>query len=74
MQSLSDILTKAPRDAPLADLDPRDFRAYSDWFSLMVRCFYGGVDCEDFVSWSVQDPEYSGDAEKIRKHWGSLGR
>jgi Primase C terminal 2 (PriCT-2) len=58
----------------LNEIDPRNYREYSDWFRLMVRCKYAGVDRKVFIDWCCRDPEYVGDAKKIGKHWDSLKR
>ena len=58
----------------LASVDPRNYRDYSQWFRLMVRCKHAGVDRKVFIDWCTRDTEYAGDAEKIGKHWDSLKR
>jgi hypothetical protein len=61
-------LTKA-----LRAMDPCDWRGQHDeWLMLMAACQAVGIACEDFVTWSVGDPQYAGDAQLIRRKWKSL--
>jgi hypothetical protein len=61
-------LTKA-----LRAMDPCDWRGeHDEWLMLMAACQAVGIACEDFVTWSVGDPQYAGDAQLIRRKWKSL--
>ncbi len=59
----------------LSYLDPCDFQDHDKWFQLKCSSHYatGGEGCEEFVEWSTGDPRYSGDGDKIRYRWGTLG-
>src|SRR6516164_8255311 len=58
----------------LAEIDPRNYRDYSRWFRLMVKCKYAGVDRQVWIDWCTRDPDYAADAKKIGKSWDSLKR
>jgi hypothetical protein len=55
-------------------LDPREFgRGHHDeWLSIMNSAKYEGVGEDDFVRWSLQDPDFAGDEAIIRRKWHSL--
>jgi hypothetical protein len=57
----------------LRKLDPCAWaHKHDDWFELLMGCKAAGIDCEDFVEWSIGDPEYANDAEIIRVKWNSI--
>ena len=58
----------------LACLDPSDFASNDSWIQLAMACHAatGGEGREEFVEWSVSDPEYSGQEETIRMRWDSF--
>ncbi|MDR6303062.1 hypothetical protein GGQ85_000743 [Nitrobacter vulgaris] len=60
--------------AMLDALDPADFREHSVWLRLMQACHHAssGDAREQFIEWSISDPEYSDQAEMIGKRWDSL--
>ena len=60
--------------AALSGLDPTEFREHDDWFSLMCACHEvtNGAGLDEFVAWSVDDPEYIGHEGKIRARWSSF--
>jgi predicted P-loop ATPase len=59
-------------------LSKRDVAAYSgrhdEWLNIMMACHHGtgGLGIEEFVAWSVSDPDYAGDEADIRRRWNSL--
>src|SRR5262249_16204443 len=56
----------------LRKLDPVFWPGQHDeWLMLMTACRYVGIDCEDFIAWSIGDPVYAGDADLIRLKWNS---
>ena len=62
-------------EACLAGLDVRQYRDQDRWQSLMMSCHYAtaGAGREEFVGWSISDPEFSDDEEIIKLRWDSLG-
>ena len=52
--------------------DPTEWREFEDWLALATACRFEGIGCEDFVAWSVSDPQYAGHAELIRRKWSGL--
>src|SRR5205807_1086240 len=69
------VVPRAPlqsREGILAPIDPTDYRNFEDWFRLMMSCFVAGVDCEEFVSWSTNDPLYADVGDEIRRMWSAL--
>jgi hypothetical protein len=54
-----------------------DVAAYHDetkWRELMMACHQatGGAGVEEFVAWSISDPEYAHHRDKIAQRWNSL--
>jgi hypothetical protein len=45
---------------------------HDGWFALMAACAYVGIECDDFVAWSISDPHYAHDGALIRRKWRSL--
>lgn len=58
----------------LEALYPEDFRDQAAWLELMMSCHYvtGGAGRDEFVRWSVGDPEYANHADLIGRRWDSL--
>lgn len=58
----------------LERLDPTDFRDHDAWLRLMMACHHasGGEARDEFVSWSVRDPQYESHDEQIGRRWDSL--
>ncbi|MEJ0022092.1 MAG: PriCT-2 domain-containing protein [Alphaproteobacteria bacterium] len=58
----------------LEALDPADFRAHDEWLELMMACHEstGGAGADEFISWSISDPEYANQANVIRERWRGL--
>lgn len=57
----------------LFKLDPVAWRGDHDgWLELMMGCKFAGISQQDFISWSVGDPVYAGDAEVIARKWASI--
>lgn len=58
----------------LSGLDPSDFRDHDAWFEIMLACHHAssGDAREEFIAWSIGDPQYSGHAELIGRRWDSL--
>jgi hypothetical protein len=61
-------------DRMLGGLDVRRYREYENWFHLMaaVHAASNGAAKEKFIAWSVADPKYAKDAEKIGSMWKAL--
>lgn len=59
-------------------LSKLDVTAYNgrhdDWLAIMMAAHHGtdGAGVDEFVAWSVSDPDYSGDEDRIRGRWASL--
>ncbi len=53
---------------------PEDFRDQEDWLNLMMSCHYAthGSGRDEFVQWSIGDPQYANDAGIIGRRWDSL--
>ncbi len=47
---------------------------HDEWLTIMMACHHGtaGLGIEEFVAWSVSDPDYAGDEADIRRRWNSL--
>jgi hypothetical protein len=58
--------------AALWKLDACEWRDHDAWLGLMTACRYEGIRCEDFVKWSISDPDYRDDGEEIRQRWRTL--
>jgi hypothetical protein len=58
----------------LRKMDPRDWNhcEHNPWFELMVACKYVGIAREEFIEWSVRDPDYADDGEEIARQWESV--
>lgn len=58
----------------LSKLDPEDYASNDKWFPLLCAAHHAtdGQGVEEFVAWSTQDLEYSGDENVIRSRWESL--
>ena len=59
-------------------LSKLDVTAYNgrhdDWLAIMMAAHHStdGAGVDEFVAWSVSDPDYSGDEDRIRGRWASL--
>lgn len=62
------------QDLVLDKLDVNDFDSNDTWEPLMMECHHAtaGDGIEEFLAWSLSDPTYSGDENKIRNRWESL--
>lgn len=49
-------------------------RQHDEWLKIMMACHHGtaGEGIDEFVAWSVSDPDYAGDEADIRRRWNSL--
>lgn len=58
----------------LEHLDPEDFREEGRWRELMMACHHAtdGQGREEFIAWSIQDPEYADHEWVIGRRWDSL--
>lgn len=58
----------------LSGLDVQNFADQDRWLELMMACHFGteGAGREEFVLWSIGDPDYAHDEEVIRHRWDSL--
>lgn len=59
-------------------LDKLEVTQYSQndqWFPVMCACHHvtDGTGIEEFVEWSIGDPDYASDENTIRNRWESLG-
>jgi predicted P-loop ATPase len=50
-------------------------RRHDDWLAIMMASHHAtaGAGIDEFVAWSLGDPDYAGDEADIRKRWRSLG-
>jgi Bifunctional DNA primase/polymerase, N-terminal/Family of unknown function (DUF5906)/Primase C terminal 2 (PriCT-2) len=55
-------------------IDVTSYQEQTKWCDLMMACHHatGGSGVEEFIAWSVSDPEYSDHREKIIQRWNSL--
>jgi hypothetical protein len=53
----------------LSRLDPTQFRDRGLWLRLMMSAKISGIDREEFIAWSISDPNYAGEADEIRRRW-----
>jgi hypothetical protein len=61
------------RTEALRKLDPCLWNGkHDEWFELLMGCKAAGIDCEDFVEWSIGDPDYADDAHSVRVKWNSI--
>jgi hypothetical protein len=58
----------------LAELNVLDYRNYEDWRNLMMAAHSAGIDKEEFIDWSTEDPLYANDADEIAQMWDALRR
>jgi putative DNA primase/helicase len=58
----------------LNSMPVENFREHDKWLTLAmsVHAASGGTAVEEFVAWSVGDPAYADDGEKIRERWESF--
>jgi hypothetical protein len=59
----------------LSKLDVMKFhRLHDDWLAIMMSCHYGtrGAGVDEFVAWSISDPDYADDEARIRARWQRL--
>jgi hypothetical protein len=59
-------------DVDLHQIDVTKFQDFDEWLALLTSCKVAGVDREDFVSWSVGDPDYADHAENVRDIWNRV--
>jgi len=61
-------------EAMLEALSPEDYREHEAWLTIMMACHHAtaGSGREQFIAWSVSDPEYAGHEAKIEERWNSL--
>jgi hypothetical protein len=55
-------------------LDAADYREQDKWLNLMMACHHatGGAGREEFVAWSIGDPQYSEDEWIVGRRWDSF--
>ena len=59
--------------AALRKLKPEVWNGkFAEWLALMSAAKFVGVAREDFIVWSIGDPDYAGDAEQIGRMWDRL--
>jgi hypothetical protein len=58
----------------LEPLDPRDFREYNEWLTLMLSCHHAsaGEARQEFISWSILDEQYADQAAVIGRKWDGM--
>lgn len=58
----------------LDNLEVTDFSSNDEWEPLMMECHHAtaGEGIEEFLEWSLSDPDYTGDENQIRNRWESL--
>jgi hypothetical protein len=57
----------------LRKLDPCAWdHKHDEWFELLMGAKPAGIAGDDFVEWSIGDPEYADDAAIIRVKWSSI--
>jgi len=58
----------------LDSLDPVGYQNHEDWLNMMMACHHasGGEARQEFIEWSVRDPEYFDQAWLIGRRWDSL--
>lgn len=58
----------------LAGLDPTGYREQARWLELMMASHHAtaGAGRDQFVDWSVSDPEYADDSVIVGKRWDSF--
>lgn len=68
-------LTNEQLEALILDkLDVTDYGDNDSWFPIMCACHYvtSGQGIDEFVNWSLGDPDYQEDEDKIVGRWESL--
>jgi hypothetical protein len=59
--------------AALHQLDPRVFNGEDDlWFNFLMGAKCVGISEDDFVDWSIGDPDYWDHGDEIRRRWNSV--
>jgi len=58
----------------LGGLDVSQFRDQTKWLEIMMACHHasGGEGRDEFIAWSISDPDYADDAWVIGRRWDSL--
>ena len=58
----------------LSKLDVKDYDSNDTWEPLMMAAHHAtaGAGIEEFLEWSLSDPDFAGDENKIRNRWESL--
>jgi hypothetical protein len=58
----------------LERLDPTDFRDHDKWLKLMMAVHHAtaGDARQEWIDWSISDPNFANDAEHIGRRWDSL--
>lgn len=59
----------------LSKLDVMKYnRLHDDWLAIMMSCHHGtrGAGEDEFVAWSIGDPDYAGQEAHIRDRWRKL--
>lgn len=59
----------------LACLDPSDYADNDSWLQLAMSAHAatGGTGREEFIAWSISDPQYADQEDTIRSRWDSFG-
>jgi hypothetical protein len=70
--SLPPTSTSLDVNSVLFKLNPINYRSFDDWLRLMMACCAAGISCEDFVAWSISDPDYANAGEEIRSVWNRI--
>ncbi|MFD2239114.1 VapE domain-containing protein [Aureimonas populi] len=68
-------ITPAQLERLLSKLDVAAYNGrHDDWLAIMMAAHHGtdGAGVDEFVAWSVGDPDYAGDEDRIRGRWASL--
>ncbi|HYT07950.1 MAG TPA: PriCT-2 domain-containing protein, partial [Rugosimonospora sp.] len=58
----------------LARLKPEEFHSHDRWLKLMMAIHHAteGDARQEFIDWSIADPNYADQAEQIGRRWDSL--
>lgn len=58
----------------LKGLPVEDFHSHDEWFSIMTAAYHAtaGEGIEEFVEWSLGDPDYADEEDEVRYRWSTL--
>jgi hypothetical protein len=68
------VISRKDLEEYLSVIPAEDFSDNESWLKLAMACYHAtdGEGIEEFVTWSLSDPQYAADEEVIRMRWASF--